>query len=496
MSLAVAANGDLIIKEEIDPQLLQSLFRNYSSGAEAVLELIDNSVDENLQGRRLSIDVNVSAKAVEIVDRGGRGMGAERLNRFFRWGASEKAGHEGKLGRYGQGGKAAMGYLGRSFTLTAKAAGAPETYELVEADWHDRRAGVKTWTPRLVPPPVGLDEGYVAIRITNLLARRVNRDTVRERLGDVYRELLRDGKCVISVNGQPVLPLELPLYEAYPVHKIDTNIGGGLRLRGWFGRLKADMAKHGRRGGMRCTVNGRLIKDGEFFGHPGPTFKQSLNQLIGVMEVPFVPLNMNKTEFDRDSREWVAVEQYMHAALDEIIRELRGAREQDKVTDTDRKRVRDAQDLFEAAIKRLENRELLEQRFSTGAGQKKKEALLSVAEIVVTRKPRSDIGGKHKPATPPPSGSVGLRRRRGRLPWRPWVLGDRTRAAIIKEGDAPVLLINTRYPLYKATNRELWYVLETGALEYAKYDRDAPMSADEYLIEVNEILAEAFAEKS
>src|SRR5439155_14508131 len=300
--------------------LLQSLFRNYSSGTEAIQELIDNSVDENLQGRRLNIDVNVSGKAIEIVDRGGKGMGADRLNRFFRWGASEKAGHEGKLGRYGQGGKAAMGYLGRSFTLTAKAAGDPEAYELVETDWHDRRAGVKTWTPKLVPSPVPVEEGYVAIRIANLLARRINKDTLRERLGDVYRELLREGKCGIAVNGQGVLPLDLPLYDAYPMQKFDATIAARMRVRGWFGRLKADMAKHGRRGGIRCTVNGRLIKDGEFFGHPGPTFKQSLNQLIGVIEIPFVPLNMNKTEFDRDSREWLAVEQYMHVALEDIIR--------------------------------------------------------------------------------------------------------------------------------------------------------------------------------
>ncbi len=496
MSLSVLETGELIIKEEIDPQLLQSLFRNYSTGTEAVLELIDNSVDENLHGRRLSIEVNVSAKMIEIVDRGGRGMGAERLNRFFRWGASEKAGHEGKLGRYGQGGKAAMGYLGRSFTLTAKAAGEEPTYQLAEADWHDRRAGVKTWTPKLVPAPVGIEEGYVAIRITNLLGRRVNKDTLRERLGDVYRELLRDGKCTITVNAQPVLPMELPLYEAYPTQKIDANVGPGWRVRGWFGRLKADTAKHGRRGGIRCTVNGRLIKDGEFFGHPGPTFKQSLNQLIGVIEIPFIPLNMNKTDFDQDSREWIAVSQHMHLALEEIIRELRGAREQDKVTDTDRRRVRDAQELFEAALQRVENRELLAQRFNTGVGQKKKEAPVAVSTSATERKTRSDVGGKHQPATPPPARAVGQRRRRGRLPWRPWVLGDRTRAAIVKEGDAPVLLINTHYPLYKVTKGDLWYIVETGALEYGKYEREAPMSPDEYLNEVNEILAEAFAEKS
>src|SRR5439155_3383584 len=297
MSLAVASNGDLIIKEEIDPQLLQSLFRNYTSGTEAIFELIDNSVDENLQGRRLSVEVNVNPRAIEIIDRGGKGMGAERLNRFFRWGVSEKAGHEGKLGRYGQGGKAAMGYLGRAFTLVAKAAGEAETYELVESDWHDRRAGVKTWTPKLVAAPVGIEEGYVAIRITNLLGRRISKDTLRDRLGDVYRELLREGKCVITVNGQPALPMELPLYDAYRPQKIDKTVGAGMRVRGWYGRLKADMTKHGRRGGIRCTVNGRLIKDGEFFGHPGPMFKQSLNQLIGVIEIPFVPLNMNKTEF-------------------------------------------------------------------------------------------------------------------------------------------------------------------------------------------------------
>lgn len=498
--MSIASHADdsaLIIQEELDPELLSSLMSNYSSGVDALLEIIDNSVDEILPGKKLQVEIRINPKQIALIERGGRGMDQRRLNDFFRWGRSEKAGREGKLGRYGQGGKAAMGYLGRSFNLIAKGAGQEYAYQIVEEDWHDRTTGVKTWRPREVAVSSPCDEGYVELCISNLNGRRLTPQTLCDRLGRIYRELILQGKCEITVNGDPVSPLDLPLYDKYPKRPINGFLGHEWRVSGWFGRLKADTAKGRLKGGIRCTVHGRLIREAEFFNHPGPEYKQTLNQLIGVIEVPFVPLNMNKSDFDRDSDEWRALESFMHGQLAGIVSELRGAHEQEKVTERDRRRVREAQEMFEATVQRLDYRELLEEKFNTGSGQRLGNGRSHGRDVsTASRKPRSDIGGRHAPATPPPPDAFGRRKRKGRLPWEPKVLGERTRALIQEDSHGAVLCINTRYPLYKLTKGDAWYVLETGALEIAKHDRPDGLSPDEYLDEVNEILAEAFAKRT
>ena len=54
---------------------------------------------------------------------GGTGMGPRELEReYLRWGGSSKRAGE-RIGRYGQGGKAAIGHLGSRFAITASRAG-------------------------------------------------------------------------------------------------------------------------------------------------------------------------------------------------------------------------------------------------------------------------------------------------------------------------------------------------------------------------------------
>ena len=53
---------------------------------------------------------------------------------------------------------------------------------------------------------------------------------------------------------------------------------------------------------MRCYRLGRLIADGEFFGHPGPATLPAMVRLMGEVDVPNVALTMNKTDFDRDGQ--------------------------------------------------------------------------------------------------------------------------------------------------------------------------------------------------
>src|SRR5256712_12490573 len=111
------------VRERIDPAITASLFANYRSSADAVMELVDNAIDSRLKGSLLDVLLQVHSSHFVIETRGGEGMGPAELERhYLRWGGSPKRGRN-RLGQYGQGGKAAIGHLGRSFTVEASRPG-------------------------------------------------------------------------------------------------------------------------------------------------------------------------------------------------------------------------------------------------------------------------------------------------------------------------------------------------------------------------------------
>ncbi len=107
------------VRERIDPAITASLFSNYRSSADAVMELVDNSIDSRVKGSPLEILLQVHPSYFVIETSGGEGMGPAELERnYLRWGGSPKRGRK-LLGQYGQGGKAAIAHLGNSFTVEA-----------------------------------------------------------------------------------------------------------------------------------------------------------------------------------------------------------------------------------------------------------------------------------------------------------------------------------------------------------------------------------------
>ena len=107
------------VRERIDPRLTASLFANYRSASDALLELVDNAVDSRIPGAALHVDLAIRPGTIAMTAVGGAGMGPAELERdYLRWGASRKRAGD-RIGRYGQGGKAAIGHLGNRFTIVA-----------------------------------------------------------------------------------------------------------------------------------------------------------------------------------------------------------------------------------------------------------------------------------------------------------------------------------------------------------------------------------------
>src|SRR5215471_10875654 len=301
----------ITVRERLAPEITASLFANYRTAAEAILELVDNSVDSRLPGRPLRVDVVVRAAYVQITTVGGQGMGPREVEaNYLRWGASPKRGR-GLLGQYGQGGKAAIGHLGQGFTIDASRPGDDSSWQFSDTRYRDR-SRLKVYELHPIPKRVDRELGYVRIRI-EAVDRRVDVKRVTARLLEAYRPLLEADTLALTVNAAALRPAPIPTVER---HDFDVEAAGG-RLRGWYGVL----AEGGPalEPGVRCYRLGRLVGGSELFGHP------SLARLVGEADVPGVPLTMNKADFDRDCDAWIEVEELMHRLLAPLVGRLSAA---------------------------------------------------------------------------------------------------------------------------------------------------------------------------
>lgn len=153
-----------VVRERIDPRLTAALFANYRTPIDAVLELVDKAVDSRVAGRPLELDLAVhpGRLVVEIV--GGNGMSPAAIERdYLRWGASPKKAGD-RIGRYGQGGKAAIGHLGNRFEIVASAAGDEHAYGFEDPAYRDRTR-LRTYDLHARKKAVAADLGYVRIEI-------------------------------------------------------------------------------------------------------------------------------------------------------------------------------------------------------------------------------------------------------------------------------------------------------------------------------------------
>ncbi|MGH2930763.1 MAG: hypothetical protein ACRDL8_21345, partial [Solirubrobacteraceae bacterium] len=231
---------------------------------------------------------------------------------YLRWGGSGKRGRN-LLGQYGQGGKAAIGYLGDRLTVEVSQAGDQISWRLEDREYRDR-SRLKTYELREVQKRVDETLGYVRMRIDGV-DKRVELKRVTARVTETYRPLLEEARCQLTLNGRRLLPAPLPTVE-----RQDFRVrAGGVTLAGWIGALGE---ASGVDPGIRCYRLGRLVAGGEWFGHPGPAQSPGLARLIGEVEIPRLPLTMNKTDFDRDDAGWAAVEVRMHRLLGPLVKRL------------------------------------------------------------------------------------------------------------------------------------------------------------------------------
>ena len=461
------------VRERIDPAITASLFANYRSSADAVMELVDNAIDSRLKGSALNVLLQVHASYFVIETRGGEGMGPAELERhYLRWGGSPKRGRN-LLGQYGQGGKAAIGHLGTSFTVEASRPGDEMAWRFADADYRDRTK-LKTYELKTVVKRVPLEEGFVRIRIDGV-DRRVDPRRLGARLSDTYRPLIVGALLKMSINGVRVEALPINFQEE---HRFAVR-AAGTTIRGWYGLAEPEGRGVDYVPGLRCYKLGRLIAGGEFFGHPNAVQVSGMARLVGEIDLAPVPLVMNKSDFARDAAEWTAVEHRMHALLAPIAKRLA----EDELAPPPASALKTAEQVRRllSQVLRLTERE---EAFSGLAAARTPAA-----------QAREPSTGRHaaqleSPPAPPrlPTADEQKRRGFGQVVVRP--LDPAIRSQTVIEREVTTVVINSRHPLFLKRGGDIWYQLETAAREVFKSFEGA--SIGEYDRRVNEVILLAF----
>src|SRR6266851_1023678 len=460
------------VRERIGPAITASLFANYRSSADAVMELVDNAIDSRIKGGLLEVLLQVHSSHFVIETRGGEGRGPAELERhYLRWGGSPKRGRN-LLGQYGQGGKAAIGHLGTSFTVEASRPADETAWRFADADYRDRTK-LKTYELRVGIKRVPLEQGYVRIRIDGV-DKRIDPRRLGARLSDTYRPLIVRAELRMSINGARVEALPINFQEE---HRFAVR-AAGTTIRGWYGLAEPEGRGVDYVPGLRCYKFGRLIADGEFFGHPNAVQVSGMARLVGEVDLAPVPLTMNKSDFDRDGAAWTSVEQRMHGLLEPIAKQLA----EDELAPPPASALRTAEQV----------RRLLSQVLKLA---EREDAFPGLAAARTQTGPGPLSTGRHVarldgPATPPRLPNADAQRHRGfgQVVVRP--LDPTIRSQTVIERDVTTVVINSRHPLFLKRGGDIWYQLETAAREVFKSLEGA--SVGEYERRVNEVILLAF----
>src|SRR5438128_5565100 len=417
------------VRERIDPAITASLFANYRSSADAVMELVDNAIDSRLKGSALNVLLQVHASYFVIETRGGEGMGPAELERhYLRWGGSPKRGRT-LLGQYGQGGKAAIGHLGTSFTVEASRPADEMAWRFADADYRDRTK-LKTYELKTVVKRVPLEEGFVRIRIDGV-DRRVDPRRLGARLSDTYRPLIVGALLKMSINGVRVEALPINFQEE---HRFAVR-AAGTTIRGWYGLAEPEGRGVDYVPGLRCYKLGRLITSGEFFGHPNAVQISGMARLVGEIDLPPVPLTMNKSDFARDGEQWIAVEKRMHVLLGPIAKRLA----EDELAPPPASAIKTAEQVRRLLTKvlKLTEREEMFRGLAAAAPQ--------AAATTREHEPGEASAATPRAAARPPGANEPKRRGFGQIVIRP--LDQIIRSQSVIEHGATTVVINSRHPL-------------------------------------------------
>lgn len=484
--------GSLTIEEEFSPRAIEAFMANYRDSQQAFLELIDNAVDNRIEGHKLVVRVRVAKNELSIHNQGGSGLDLEGLRNFFKWGYSEKV---AGIGFYGVGGKGAMGYLGRSMEVMCSAKGSEEEFRVFDPNWETRDEDEKKSFEADLRS-AHTQDGYFRARVTNL-KKEVNAQALTAKLADIYRPLLLTNQVEIKVNGKAIEPLEIKYSDDPKLRPeelmVQTRFGDSFDL-------KVGVMAEGQKvkPGIRCYYRGRLIEDEQFFGHPTPAQLPQASRLIGEAHLDFMPVTPNKATFIHSSAQWTHTSKRIHDVLEPWVQKLTSLIREQKtpVEGYERELAKRAKRILEHVFAESG---LITKAMLPGESEGRRPSRSGGEPRVKTGRISTSEGPKEGQTAPLLDATVGKMKRWGAMhDFDIAPMGrEGRRSEIVNESGRLILKVNTEHPLYQAEKKAGeealgLYQAETAILKIAELATQGK-SIEEYVELVNNLSRECGA---
>ena len=297
-----------------DTNLMNIIGKVNYSFSQTIGEYLDNAIDERIDGKKLNISVNIDNDKITIIDNG-QGMEEKKLGDALTLARSAK---RGKLGLYGMGLKAASMALGDYFEIITKT----EKGELLftkwdKAEWDKQKRWTISIETMYVGKIPGIEKNGTILNIKKLKVKTGDKIVrLRTDVGVSYASYIENKEVDIFVNGIECKAIRPKIIEG-SIAEIDEKICN-VEITGWVGLLKNAATKD--MYGFNTFRCNRLITCYDKIGFdPHP----ALARLIGELHLKNVPININKTDWIRESKEFRDVEQLARERLAGSVKNLK-----------------------------------------------------------------------------------------------------------------------------------------------------------------------------
>ena len=465
--------GQFTVVERANLRMGESVMSNYKNSQEALLDLIDNAVDNRIEGKKIIIKVNLTRDNISIYNQGGEGLDLEGLENFLNWGHSDK--NQRQIGQYGVGGKSAIGFLGQSMEVRWSPKDSNREYHLEDKNWGSKPEASEqkhTGDTRRT----NIKDGYFRVVVSNIprLQKRAEANAVIAKLAETYKPLLVSGEAEITVNGKLVEPAVIKYLDDPDFKPIEGYVETG--EEGLYIRLMAGILAErdiSIAPGFWLFYRGRLIKKGDFLGHPTVSQMPQVSRFYAEAHLNHVHVTTNKSDFIEDDPMFLDAVSVLREVTRPLIDKLHDLKiEQfNQVEKFEVQLTRQAKSNFEHVLNH--NPELLNRTQLAGESRGRLPA-----------SPRGQSGAgtssgsrslvQPEGATPPDlraTAGPNVKRWGPFIDWEPVAMGtDEIACEIVKTGEGgerPSLKINIDYPMYQAQKLAGDQALEIYVLDIA-----------------------------
>lgn len=329
--------------------------------AQALSELIDNSIDA--RDGSVEIDIKVDKKKGYIlIEDNGAGMDEAVAGNSIKLGSSRKK--EGDLGQFGIGLKAACMSLGKKFTLETSPKGHDEEYVLIFDE--DDFVSTGNWKEFEIQIKKGADKGksFTRIKIEKLKIKFYGTffEVLKRHLSERFTPFIANGEVVIKINGEKV---KAEPFDIFPDSKKDfsINLSNGDTITGWTGILKVGSVE---RSGFNLYRYKRLIRVHEKLGY---VYHPSKMAITGEIHMDPFPVTINKREFETENEYYIEFFEKFSEYLKPILAEVQKRHQEEKIKDLPRE-IKET--LKDNILKALNETEELKELAFPGADTKKR----------------------------------------------------------------------------------------------------------------------------